>query len=190
MDFQRFLVAFSHVERVTHRKHRDDSWVYENDTEHSYNLAMTAWFLAEYFPELDKSLVIKYALVHDLVEVHAGDTYVYADPEEIASKADRETKALKQLENDWPDFADLTRTIHEYEQKASPEANFIYALDKIMPIMMIYIHDGYTWSQEDINLGRLDEAKRSKVSLSPEILPYYEKLYEILLNSPHLIPTK
>lgn len=83
LEFQKLLVQFQHISRVTHIP---GSWEAENDTEHSYNLAMTAWFLAPHFPQLDCDKLIRYALVHDLVEVHAGDTYIYADEATLASK--------------------------------------------------------------------------------------------------------
>lgn len=190
--FQRLLLNFSHVARVVQRPvaATSDKYIAENDTEHSYNLAMTAWFLASYFPELNPNRVIRYALVHDLVEIHAGDTYIYADAATLASKSKREAAALEQLEAEWPDFSTMTETIHEYEAKDTPEAQFVYALDKIMPIMLIYISQGYTWHKEGITLKQLDAIKRTKVSVSAEIQPYYEQLYELLVASPHLIPIR
>lgn len=186
LELQRLLAQFSNVDRVTHRKH-GDTFVQENDTEHSYNLAMTAWFLAGQFPELDRDLVIRIALVHDLVEIHAGDTYVYADQATLATKSEREAAALKQLTEDWADFEDIISHIQEYENRTSNEAKFVYALDKIMPIMLIYIHNGYTWKKEGITAKQLDKIKRDKVALSPEIKPYYDELYQLLTDSPHLI---
>jgi 5'-deoxynucleotidase YfbR-like HD superfamily hydrolase len=67
LELQQLLLVFSQVERRNHRKH-NDQYIRENDTEHSYNLAMTAWYLAQWFPDLNKDLIIQYALVHDLVE--------------------------------------------------------------------------------------------------------------------------
>ncbi len=186
IEFQQFLVQFSQIERMTHRFHKDKH-VQENDTEHSYNLALTAWFLAPHFPELDRDLLLRLALVHDLVEVHAGDTYIYGSQKDLASKAKREAEALKKLEVDWPDFSEMTTLIKDYEEKNTPEAKFIYALDKIMPIMLIYVHKGYTWKQEKITVKMLDAAKREKVALSPEIKPYFDELYNLLLDSPHFI---
>lgn len=139
IEFQKLLLQFAHVERVTHRKHKD-SVIQENDTEHSYNLAMTAWFMAEYFPELDRDLIIRLALVHDMVEIHAGDTYIYADTEVLATKRDREAQALQQLKADWSDFPEMTQHIEDYEHRTSAESRFVYALDKIMPMMLIYIN--------------------------------------------------
>ncbi|HSH18161.1 MAG TPA: HD domain-containing protein [Candidatus Saccharimonadales bacterium] len=186
LDLQRFLYLFRNIKRMTHFPNTDA----ENDVEHSYSLAMTAWYLASFFPELHKDTVIRYALVHDLVEVHAGDTYIYADEQTLASKHKREFEAYEQIKSDWADFPDLAETIAAYEARKSPEAAFVYALDKIMPIMLIYIGEGYTWKTENITLEMLHMQKKDKVALSPEVYGYYEKLYELLKQSPHLIPLR
>jgi len=189
IELQRLLQAFNSVDRMVHR-HHDKTMRPENDTEHSYNLAMTAWFLAGYFPELDTGKVIKYALVHDLVEIHAGDTYIYDTDDALASKHEREAAAADKLKHDWADFPDIHTLIANYENRADAEARFIYALDKVMPMLQIYIHDGYTWKKEAITLKKLHNNKKDKVALSPEIAPYYDTLYNLLLCSPHLIPSK
>ncbi len=186
LELQKLLLSFSQVDRKVHRKH-SDKYIYENDTEHSYNLAMSAWYLAQQFPELNVDLVIKYALVHDLVEIHAGDTYVYGSQQELASKVEREAKAAEKLKGEWSDFPAMNTLIHSYEGKADPESLFVYALDKIMPIMLIYIHDGYTWKKEHISAQMLHDIKLPQVTLSPEVLPYYNQLYELLLSQPGLI---
>ncbi len=187
IDLQALLLRFSATERRLDVP--PDFKKQENDTEHSYNLAMAAWFLSEYFPELDRDRLIRLALVHDMVEVYAGDTYFYAEEAERQSKIEREAMALERLEAEWPDFPDLTATIHAYEQKDGPEAKFIYALDKIMPIMVIYLGEGHTWHKEGITHDRLHNAKLPKVSVSPEATGYYEQLHELLLSHPHYFPT-
>lgn len=186
LEFQKLLLDFAHIERVLKRKHHG-KYIRENDTEHSYNLAMTAWFICEYFPELDQLTVIKTALVHDLVEVHAGDTYIYADQATLATKAEREAAALERLKEEWADFPDMLLSIENYEHRDTPEARFVYALDKLMPMMLIYGNEGKTWQEEGITVKKLHTAKQQKVAVSPEINPYYEKMYELLLASPDLI---
>lgn len=186
LDFQKFLGQFSHIERMVHRRH-NDKFIRENDTEHSYNLAMTAWFVASHFPELNTDKVIKYGLAHDIVEIHAGDTYIYGTADEIASKSEREAKALKQLKQEWPDFPDLTDYLTGYEERVDAEARFVYALDKVMPIMLIFINGGYTWDAQKVTLEMLHHAKADKVAVSPEIQPYYDQLYKLLLEHPELI---
>jgi putative hydrolase of HD superfamily len=186
IELQQLLAAFNVVERKTHRKHHG-TYVYENDTEHSYNLAMTAWYLSQWFPELDKNLLIQYSLVHDLVEVHAGDTYIYGSEDELGSKESREAEAFAKLKHEWKDFQDMLISIEAYETKKSPEATFIYALDKVMPIMQIYIHNGYSWKEQGVTLTMLHDNKIEKVRLSPEILSYYEQLEKLLSEHPELI---
>ena len=186
IELQQLLATFSQVERMNHRSH-NGTFIHENDTEHSYNLAMSAWYIAQWFPELDKTLVIQYALVHDLVEVHAGDTYIFATKEELASKKQREADALLRLEAEWSDFSEMNHTIRKYEDRPDAESKFVYALDKIMPMMLTYIHNGYTWKQEGVTLDMLHKSKIAKVSVSPEILPYFEELHALLLARPDLI---
>lgn len=171
---------------MSHRKH-GDKYALENDSEHSYNLAMTAWYLSRWFPELDKNKLIQYALVHDLVEIHAGDTYIYADQKHLDSKKEREAKALEKLKQDWDDFSDLGSTIEDYEKHDNNESKFIYALDKIMPIMLIYVSDGHSWKEHGVTVKMLYDAKIEKVSLSPEIKPYFDQLHSLLLEHPELI---
>ena len=187
LELQQLLGAFSRIERMVDRRHQDQSIVPENDTEHSYDLAMTAWYLSSWFPELDQAKLIKYALVHDIVEVHAGDTHVFGTEEQLNSKVERETKALKQLEEEWPDFKELTTMLQDYESKANAEARFIYALDKVIPIMLVYVNEGYSWKKQKVTLKMLEEVKAKKVSKSSEILPYYDAMIAILHEHPELI---
>lgn len=186
LKLQKLLLQFSHVERRVHRKH-NDAVVYENDTEHSYNLAMTAWFLCHWFPDLNRDTVIRYALVHDLVEVHAGDTFIYADEAELATKEAREKDALDKLAREWGDFEELYKTIETYEKREDDESRFVYALDKIMPIMLVYIHDGYSWAVDNVTAKMLYDAKIDKVKVSPEIKPYFDQLHSLLLEHPEII---
>jgi len=186
LELQRLLFDFRNVKRVVNLPNAEA----ENDIEHSYSLAMTAWYIAQYFPELDRDTIIRYSLIHDLVEVHAGDTYIYADAATLASKQQREADALQKLTQDWQDFPELSADIAAYEKLDTPESAFVYALDKIMPIMVIYIGEGYTWKLEKITLEMLHDKKKDKISISPEIMHYYTALYELLQKSPHLIPAK
>lgn len=187
LEFQKLLVDFQSVER---RLHYPGTHKPENDTEHSYNLAMTAWYLSQYFPTLDRDIVIRYALVHDLVEVHAGDTYAYGDAKDLATKPEREAKALTKLKEDWHDFPEMTNLITDYESTNSDEVAFVYALDKIMPIMLIFLGEGYTWHKENIDFDKLHSTKLAKVARSPIVARYYDQLHKLLLEHPDYFPSK
>jgi putative hydrolase of HD superfamily len=188
IEFHMLLNEFAQIERIIHVKRRGKTEL-ESDTEHSFNLAMTAWFLAEYFPGLDKGKVVQLALVHDLVEIHAGDTFVFAEQALLDSKAEREAAAQERLATEWPDFKGLHTAIAEYESRKTAEARFVYAMDKIMPVLAIYLNEGLTWHEKQISLERLHTEKMTKMAAFPEALEYWEELYELLRNSPELFPT-
>ncbi|MCL2280308.1 HD domain-containing protein [Candidatus Saccharibacteria bacterium] len=186
LDFQKLMGQFSQIERHSHRK-RGTKFVSENDTEHSYDLAMTAWFISQYFPELDSNKIIRLALVHDLVEIYAGDVFAHSSAEEQKKKLISEAKSIKKIVKDWPDFPEMLGAIKDYEKRDTPEARFVYALDKIMPPMLIYINDGYSWRANGVTVKMFYDNKVEKMKLSPEIFPYFDELYELLLTRPDLI---
>lgn len=179
LEFVRMQNAFRLVDRVTYANGTDRM---ENDTEHSYNLALLAWYIVDAEKlDLDRDLVVKYALVHDLAEVYAGDTYIYSDDENhLASKADREREALERLAKEFPDFADLHELAERYERREDRESRFVYALDKIQPVLHAVLDDGRIWKEKNITIGMLYEHKKDKVALSPEIQPYFDELIKLL----------
>ena len=186
LKLQELLLRFSQIDRVVDRKHAGEFRA-ENDTEHSYNLAVTAMFLAPHFSHLDVNKLIQFSLVHDMVEIYAGDTYAFADAATLESKAEREAAAQKKLSKEWSDFPLLNELVGSYEKRDSKEAAFIYALDKIMPIMQIFLNEGHTWKKENMTLGKLHVHKQAKLADSPEILEYYDQLFALLQSRPELI---
>jgi putative hydrolases of HD superfamily len=154
----------------------------ENDVEHSYHLTFIAWYLiASEKLNLDVPLVLKYALAHDLVEVHAGDTYIYSDDSEhLASKHEREAAAARKLAEDFPEFGELHALIREYEERKTPEARFVYALDKVVPLLIIRDGNGQAWRDNKVTLEMLIDHKAEKVAVSPEVAPYFDELIVII----------
>jgi putative hydrolase of HD superfamily len=194
MDLTR-LFEFTHLTHKLRNIQRDidvhGGGRAENDMEHSYQLALVAWYLAQRdHPELDISRIIALALVHDLVEAYAGDISAYAPPEVLAGKAQSEAQAITQLAQDWPDFPALHELISEYENHTSPEAEFVYSLDKIVPILNNYTDNGRGWRQKHIGLAQVRAAKDHKADRSPAAAPYYRELIAELEKSPHLFGTK
>jgi putative hydrolase of HD superfamily len=173
------LQTFQKVDRVVRVPGMPDRW--ENDIEHSYNLAMLAWYLvtSENLP-LDSNLVLKYALIHDLVEVYAGDTYIYADAAHLAGKHEREAVAAKQLQERFPEFTDLNELIETYEQREDEESRFIYALDKLQPVIHIYLDGGATWREMNVTLAMAIENKVPKMAGSPEVAECFSELLALL----------
>lgn len=185
IELQQLMIRFHHIQREVYHTTLDRK---ETDTEHSYSLAMAAWFLAQYFPELDTGLVIRLALVHDLVEIHAGDTFAYGSKEEIDSKAAREAAAAKRLLAEWADFPEMNDAIERYERRDTPEAKFVYALDKVMPAILNYLNKGDIWRRHNITIEQFMSEKEAKVPVSPEIYRYYRQLLALLREHPDYFP--
>lgn len=182
IDLQQLMVQLAAVERRVRLP--EPMGRFENDVEHTYTLAMAAWFLSESFPELDRGTLIQLALAHDLLEVHAGDTFVFAKDNSLATKQERETAAVKQLEGGWSDFPELLTAIHEYERRESAEAKFVYALDKVMVITLNILNGGSSWREHGVTFEQFVAEKEAKVPISPDIYAYYRQIYDILAVDP------
>lgn len=155
---------------------------YENDLEHSYQLAMTGWYIvAKESLDLNVVRIIQYALVHDVVEAYAGDTPTYSGNRE--EQARRESRALAKLREKFPEFRELHQATEEYEKRDSRESKFVYALDKLLPILINYQDGGRNWKSNGITLAMLLKHKTKDISLSPEVQKYYDQIVERLRES-------
>lgn len=182
-ELQHFLHRFHFIERVVSipgEKQRS-----ETDTEHSFSLAMTAWFLSQYYEKLNTDKVIRYALVHDLVEIYAGDTFAFAKEDDLKSKHHREAASLIRIKNEWKDFSEMIEAIEAYENKSDSESRFVYALDKIMPPLIIFMGKGGTWRAQKITFDMHHGKKSAQVAASPEIEQYYKELVELMRENIH-----
>lgn len=179
LSFAKILNEFQKVERVI-RVQGSDRW--ENDVEHSYDLAMLAWYiLATTETTLNHDKVIRYALIHDFLEVYAGDTYNFStDASHVASKHDREAAAVVKLRETLSEFTELHEVIDAYEKRNDAESRFVYALDKIDPAIQTYLDNGRVWKEKNITIEMIYENKKDKVALSPEIKTYFDELMALL----------
>lgn len=188
IDFTNLLLKLRAIERKVNLP--PDNIEAENDVEHSYIIAMSAWYLSQYFPEIDTDKVVKMSLVHDMLEIHAGDTDAYGSREVIDSKKERETKAIQKLKDDWRDFPEMNDAINEYESRQTQESKFVYALDKMLPGIIIYIGNGEWWHARGITLEKYLGEKLAKIKLSNEIKSYHDRFLEILRENPNIFPVE
>lgn len=179
LEFSKMLNKLLTVERVIHVK---DSSRWENDVEHSYSLAMLAWYIIDTEKlSLNREKVFCYALAHDLVEVYAGDTYLFStDQALLDSKIERERLAAERLAQEFPEVPEIHAAIRHYVAKDDEESCFVYALDKIEPIIKIYLDGGRTWKEMNVTLDMAYENKKGKVAISPEIKKYFDEFMELL----------
>lgn len=173
IDFVQFTHEFQEVVRVARPPHRKR---YENDAEHSYQLAMVAWFLIDQDKlKLNKELCFMYALAHDLVEIYAGDTWAYDKAAQV-TKHKREQAALKKIQKRFAHFKALTKIIESYEEKKDPESRFIYALDKILPPLQCYLEDGKLWHETKTSFVDMLASKDKKIPVSSDVNVYWQEL--------------
>jgi len=163
---------------------------YENDAEHSWSVALVATALAPQIdPKLDVGKVCQFAVVHDLVEVHAGDTSNFADEADKAAKDNREEASLRKLQEDLGAFPWIPATIKAYEAQATIEAQFVKSVDKLLPLMFDYVEDGLFYQQNEITAEEWQKQMRKhreKASKHSGAFAYYDELWNLLLANPRL----
>ena len=147
-----FLVEIDRLKHVLRRAYLPGTDRNENTAEHSWHLAVAVLVLAEYAAEpVDLARVVRMALIHDIVEIDAGDTFFF-DPIGALDKAEREQRAAERLFGLLPpDQADGFRAAwDEFEARQSPEARFASALDRFMPLIHNYLTEGRAWRQHGV----------------------------------------
>jgi putative hydrolase of HD superfamily len=180
------VLPFYHIKRDNPVPVGERRW--ENDAEHSWSLAILACSLAgEIDPELDIGKVCQFATVHDLVEIYAGDTSVFAANKDLNSKADRERAALKIITKEFAHFPWIARTITAYEHKDSQEALFVYALDKYIGCVYDHMDEAKLFRERKVTLAdynKVLEPHRTKAHSHPGVAEYYDEVRRLLDQHP------
>lgn len=167
-----FIVEIDKLKEVYRRSFIMEATRNENDAEHTWHLAMMAVLLTEYVDtkDLDLLRVLKMILIHDLVEIDAGDTFAY-DPQGQLDKKDREERAAERIFNLLPkDQAEEVFALwREFETGQTEEAKYAHALDKLQPVLQNYYTQGKSWRQHKVSsnqvLARVSVIKDSSVQL-------------------------
>lgn len=183
---RKIILPFYHVMRGMPLPVGERRW--ENDAEHSWSVAFLACALAPQLdPTLDVGKIAQYAIAHDLVEVYATDTSTFDDAEKIATKSEREDNALRQIANETVHFPWIVDTIHEYEQRGTKEARFVYAVDKYIATTYDYIDEGKLFRERKITLDDYNHSltdHRTKAQSHSEIGKYYDEVRALLNSHP------
>ena len=143
----------------------------ENDAEHAWHMAIMAYLLREYAnEEVDISKVMLMCLIHDVVEIDAGDTYAY-DPVNIKTQKEREDKAKERIFSMLPeDQKDILISLFdEFEEAKTPEARFAKAMDNLQPLLLNNSNNGGDWREHGVNKTQV-YGRQSKTAEGSEIL--------------------
>lgn len=162
----------------------------ENDVEHSFQLALVCWSANhQYRLHLDDEKIIKYAMLHDLVEVYSGDVDAHGDKDKISLKKESEKIALEKLKAEFPDFPELFEVIENYENRKDLESQLVYILDKFVPDINIRnARDNY-YKVRKVDLDKWKEWLVNKINYDniPKELKLLvdEAIEDIETNSKH-----
>ncbi len=171
-----FIMEVDKIKKITRQTYLSDGSRPENDAEHSFHLAIMCFLLKEYAnEEIDVLHTMEMVLIHDVIEIDAGDTYAY-DSLGNQSKREREVKAAERIFNLLPkDQASYVRALwDEFEEGATPEARFANALDKIQPLLLNDASGGDTWKSHGISISQILK-RNERTSKGSEVLWEYCK---------------
>ncbi|TCL54027.1 putative hydrolase of HD superfamily [Hydrogenispora ethanolica] len=155
-----FLIEIDKIKHIFRKTKLLDQSRFENDAEHAWHLALMALILAEYSnePSIDVAKVVKMTLIHDIVEIDAGDIIVY-DTEMRTLAQEKESTAAERIFGILPEDQkeEFIRLWREFEARESPEAKFAAALDRFEPILQNHLTEYYAWKVHGISFRQLQE---------------------------------
>lgn len=158
-----FILEADREKSILRRTLKSDGETRENDAEHAWHMALMCILLSEYSNEkIDVLRTISMVLIHDIVEIDAGDTYAY-DAQGALTQRDREEKAADRLYGMLPpdQGAKLRALWEEFEEGKTPEAKFARTLDRVQPLMLNSATGGKTWMQNGIKLSQVLNRNKS-----------------------------
>ena len=166
-----FILEEDKVKNIIRQTHLSGNGRRENDAEHAWHMAIMVYLLKEYANEkIDVAKAMMMALIHDVVEIDAGDTYAY-DPKGLETQKAREEQAAERIFGLLPDDQgeELKSLFQEFEASETPEARFVRAMDNFQPLLLNDSNDGGDWREHEI--GKTQVMKRhTKTKLGSDVI--------------------
>lgn len=169
-----FVLEIDKEKNIFRQTHLSGQGRNENDAEHAWHMALMAYLLREYANEpVDIGRVMLMCLIHDIVEIDAGDTYAY-DAEGLKTQKAREDAAKERIFSLLPEDQkqELLQIFDEFEAFQTPEAKFARAMDNLQPLLLNNSNDGGDWKEHEVTAENVYGRQR-KTKLGSE------KLFEV-----------
>ena len=185
-----FLVEIDKLKGIVRQTHLLETPRRENSAEHSWHIAMMALLLCEHAgEEIDQLQVLKMLLIHDIVEIDAGDTFCY-DLEGATDKEQRERKAADRIFGLLPrDQGNELRALwDEFEAQQTPEAKFAGAMDRLMPLLHNYHSEGKGWIEHAITRSQVVERNKHIKAGSAMLWQYASEIIDESVEKGYLAP--
>ena len=184
-----FIVEIDKVKQIFRQTYLSDAARKENDAEHSWHIALMAFMLKEYVTEpVDVMRVMIMVLIHDLVEIDAGDTYAY-DPEGAKTKAEREQKAAERIFGLLPEDqgAYFKGLWEEFEEYRTSDAKYAHLLDNFQPLLLNDASGGKSWEEHSVKKSWIYKRNERMEETSPEIWHYMQEIIDRHLKAGRVI---
>ena len=175
----KFIVEIDKVKNIFRQTYLADGERKENDAEHSWHIALMAYLLQEYSEEpVDVPKVILMVLIHDLVEIDAGDTYAY-DSEGAKTKREREVKAAERIFGILPEDqrAYLRELWDEFEEYETADAKYAHLLDNFQPLLLNDASNGKSWKEHVVQKEQIYKRNKRIPETSEQV---WKKMQDII----------
>ena len=166
-----FILEADKEKNILRQTHLSGHGRRENDAEHAWHMAMMVYLLKEHAnEEFDVAKAMMMALIHDIVEIDAGDTYAY-DPEALETQKLREEQAAKRIFGLLPDDQgeELKSLFEEFEAGETPEARFVRAMDNFQPLLLNESNNGEDWIEHGVGKTQVMN-RHTKTKLGSNII--------------------
>ena len=187
MDKQRFekqlafILEIDKEKNIFRQTHLSSHGRQENDAEHAWHMAIMIYLLKEYANEqFDIAKAMMMALIHDIVEIDAGDTYAY-DTIGLKTQKEREKRAADRIFGILPDDQkeELKNLFEEFEACKTAEAKFAHAMDNFQPLLLNNSNDGSDWIKHNVNKNQVIQRQKKTKLGSLDIWEYIKKIIDI-----------
>lgn len=185
----RFIIEIDKAKNIFRQTYLADGNRKENDAEHSWHIALMAFVLQEYAPEdIDILKVVNMVLLHDLVEIDAGDTYAY-DEEGAKTKREREVKAADRIFGILPaDQCEYFRELwDEFEEYDTSDAKYAHLLDNFQPLLLNHVCGGKSWHDHEVKSSWILKRNEKIPETSEEIFSCMESIIKEHIKNGNII---
>ncbi len=183
-----FSLEIDKEKQVFRQTHLSGHGRNENDAEHAWHMAVMAYILKEYAnKKIDIARTMIMCLIHDIVEIDAGDTYAY-DDEGKKTQAEREQKAKNRIFSILPEeqAAEMKAIFDEFEANETAEARFAHAMDNIQPILLNNSNGGGDWKEHNVPAEKVYKRQEKTKLGSEKIFDLADKIIKMNVKKGNL----
>lgn len=163
---------------------------FENSAEHSWHIALMAQVLKDYAEEpVDISRVVSMLLIHDIVEIDAGDTFAFAPQQDLDAQGDKELQAAKRIFGLLPEaqYQQMLALWLEFEQAQTTDARFAKAMDRVLPLLQNIVNQGGSWAQHAVRKSQVIQRNQYLQDMAPRLWVYVSEQIDLAAERGWLI---